>query len=57
MHIVKTNTVKQEKTSEKTLNKKKTQKRKFILIDFLPENFVKDSDFDIKEEVILELDF
>lgn len=33
------------------------QKREFILIDFLPEDFIKDSDFDINEEIILELDF
>ena len=35
----------------------KTKKREFILIDFLPEDFIKDSDFDINEEIILELDF
>jgi len=34
-----------------------TKKREFILIDFLPEDFIKDSDFDINEEIILELDF
>ncbi len=35
----------------------KTEKRQFVLIDFLPEDFIKDSDFDINEEIILELDF
>lgn len=35
----------------------KTEKRQYVLIDFLPEDFIKDSDFDINEEIILELDF
>ena len=33
------------------------ERRKFILIDTLPEDFLKDSDFNFDEEIILELDF
>ena len=44
--------------TENQINKSNnTKKREFILIDFLPEDFIKDSDFDINEEIILELDF
>ena len=33
------------------------EKRSFILIETLPKDFIKDSDFNITEDIILELDF
>ncbi len=38
------------------LNQKEEQRR-FILIDTLPEDFLTISDFNLNEEIILELDF